>query len=238
MASGSPSSRRQIPATAAWFASVSANPGTTRAARSANNRTAGNSPRCAGVSGCPGSGAPSGGTGSTVSPVMFSASRLVASTRSPARGAQQQVGQLGHRVHQVLAVIQHQQQLPARQVVRQRRFRRKAARSCRPSAPAMAWATSASSRSWSSRTSHTPPGNARASPAAARSASRVLPTPPTPVSVTSRDPASSRLTSASSPRRPTKLVSSAGRFPVTRAPGAITHQRPGSEARDRRRRVR
>ena len=32
------------------------------------------------------------------------------------------------------------------------------------------------------------------------------------------EPASSRLTSASSPRRPTKLVSSAGRFPVTRAP--------------------
>ena len=44
------------------------------------------------------------------------------------------------------------------------------------------------------------------------------------VLATSREPASSRLTSASSPRRPTKLVSSAGRFPVTRVPGAITDQ--------------
>ena len=101
------------------------------------------------------------------------------------------------------------------------------ARSCRPSAPATAWATSASSRSWSSRTSHTPSRNARRSPAAARSASRVLPTPPTPVSVTSRDPASSRLTSASSPRRPTKLVSSAGRFPVTRARRCHDTSAPG-----------
>ena len=84
MASGSPSSRRQIPATAAMFASVRANPGTTCAARSANKPAAGNRASSATVSGRPASGAASGGTGSTVSPVMFSDSRLVASTRSPA----------------------------------------------------------------------------------------------------------------------------------------------------------
>ena len=52
--------------------------------------------------------------------------------RSPAGGQhpqpgcrpQQQVGQLGDRVHQVLAVIQHQQQLPPGQILCQRGGRR------------------------------------------------------------------------------------------------------------------
>ena len=44
----------------------------------------------------------------------------------PGRRPQQQVRQLGGGVHQVLAVIQHQQQLPAREVAGQRRLRRKA----------------------------------------------------------------------------------------------------------------
>ena len=42
----------------------------------------------------------------------------------PGRRPQQQVGQLGGRVHQVLAVIQNQQQLPPGQIVRQRGGRR------------------------------------------------------------------------------------------------------------------
>ena len=54
-ASGRPSSRRQIPATAAMFASVTENPGTTCSARSANKVTAGNRVSCASVSClCPG----------------------------------------------------------------------------------------------------------------------------------------------------------------------------------------
>ena len=61
MASGSPSSRRQIPATAATFASVSANPGTICAARSANKPTAGNRASSATVSRRPAFGARSGG---------------------------------------------------------------------------------------------------------------------------------------------------------------------------------
>jgi len=38
----------------------------------------------------------------------------------PGRLSQQHVGQLGHRIHQVLAVVQHQQQLPPGQTLRQR----------------------------------------------------------------------------------------------------------------------
>ena len=102
---------------------------------------------------------------------------------------QQQVGQLGGRVHQVLAVVQHQQQLPAGEVRRPAPPRAQdPARSSQPQR-ARAWPglPAPGSRSWSSWTSHTPSRNARRSPAAARSASRVLPTPPIPVSVTSRE---------------------------------------------------
>lgn len=53
----------------------------------------------------------------------------------------------------------------------------------------------------------------RASPVAARSASRVLPTPPGPTRLTSRAVASRARSSASSRRRPMKLLASAGRFP-------------------------
>jgi hypothetical protein len=102
------------------FASVTANPGTICTARSANNRAAGNSASSAAVSvrhrqrrhrqhrlGIDGQRFPAGGQ-----------------HPQPARGAQQQAGQLGGRVDQVLAVVQHQQQLPPGQVLRQRGGRR------------------------------------------------------------------------------------------------------------------
>src|SRR5215469_3361682 len=222
MASGMPSSRRQILATAAAFASVTANPGTTCAARSANKLTAGNRASSATLSGRPACGAGSGGTASTVSPSMVSASRLVASTRSPP------AARSSWSASSAAASTRCSQLSSTSSSCRPARYSASAvagaypARSCSPSVPATAWATSAWSRSWSSWTSHTPSRNARASPAAARSASRVLPTPPAPVSVTSRESASSRLTSASSPRRPTKLVTSAGRFPGARVTHVMT----------------
>lgn len=65
-------------------------------------------------------------------------------------------------------------------------------------------------------TSQVPSGNAPAARAAARRASRNLPTPPGPVTVTSRRAASSRASSVSSCCRPTKLVTSAGSRPGSR----------------------
>src|SRR5689334_1752287 len=58
--------------------------------------------------------------------------------------------------------------------------------------------------------------------AAARIASRVLPTPPGPARLTRRASVSFFLISASSRRRPMKLVASAGRLPECRAGLAIS----------------
>src|SRR5207244_5239265 len=71
----------------------------------------------------------------------------------------------------------------------------------------------APSRISASSTSQAPSANPRARSAAARNASRVLPTPPGPTRLTSRLVLSFFLISASSRRRPTKLVVSAGKFP-------------------------
>ena len=124
MASGSPSSRRQIPATAAMFASVTANPGTTCAARSANSRTAGNTPSPAAVSGWPSSGTGSGGTGSTISPSIISASRLVASTRSPAAARSSRSASLATASTRCSQLSSTSSSCRPGQVLRQRRGRR------------------------------------------------------------------------------------------------------------------
>ena len=83
IASGTPSSARQIAATAAALPASTANPGRAAAARSANKRTA--SQRATSPASCPAPGAAteSGGTCQAVSPAMRSGSRLVFSSRSP-----------------------------------------------------------------------------------------------------------------------------------------------------------
>jgi hypothetical protein len=62
-------------------------------------------------------------------------------------------------------------------------------------------------------THQAPSGNAAPLLAAARAASRDLPTPPGPVSVTNRAPASVVTIECNSARRPTNEVSSTGRWP-------------------------
>jgi hypothetical protein len=223
MASGRPSRRWQILATAPMVGSVTAKPGTTCPARWANKLTAGNRISSAAVSCRPGSGAASGATGTTVSASMFSDSRLVATTRSPpaARSSMSvSLATASTRCSQLSSTSSS-----CRSATWSASAVSGAACAWRPRPPATASATSISSRSWSSWTSHTPSRNARREPAATRNASLVLPTPPTPVSVTRRHPDSSRLTSATSSRRPTKLVSSAGILPAARPPAAITIQR-------------
>ena len=85
-------------------------------------------------------------------------------------------------------------------------------RSRRPSAAPTACGTSAGSVKDASSTHQTPSSKSDSSPAAASSASRVLPAPPEPVSVSRRVSPSSRLTSAISRSRPMKLVSWSGRL--------------------------
>ena len=82
MASGMPSSRRQISLTAAAFPAVSAKPGRACAARSANSRTASAPAASATARPASSAGSPSEGTSQQTSPSAPSGSRLVASTRS------------------------------------------------------------------------------------------------------------------------------------------------------------
>ncbi len=58
-----------------------------------------------------GAGEGSDGTGRTRSPSTASPSRLVAKTTSPAQSRSQGLDQLGHRLEQMLTVVQHHQQL-------------------------------------------------------------------------------------------------------------------------------
>ena len=88
-ARGSPSSRRQMAATAAAFASVSAKSARAARARSTNRSTQSLPARAAAV-GWPGSsGTARGGTGKTRSPAIASGSRLVARTVSAGRRREQ-----------------------------------------------------------------------------------------------------------------------------------------------------
>ncbi len=85
MASGFPSSARQIRMTGSVLTSSRVNPGRTAAARSARSRTDPYSRASAG--GTPSGGSGSDGTGFRVSPVTPSGSRLVARMRTPGASA-------------------------------------------------------------------------------------------------------------------------------------------------------
>ena len=87
-ASGSPSSRRQI----SCAASSTTNPGRAAAARSANSVSAGDSA--------------SGGTGTSASPSIASASRLVATIFSFGAAFEQRIGEAGGTGDDVLAVVE------------------------------------------------------------------------------------------------------------------------------------
>ncbi len=89
MASGRPSSRRQISATASAFSLVRSKPGAAAWARSANSRTEAYWRRSAscGPPAVPADGIGSGATENSCSPLSRSTVRLVTSTTSPAAAA-------------------------------------------------------------------------------------------------------------------------------------------------------
>ncbi len=125
IASGRPSSRRQISATAAALSSVSANSGRTARARSTKSWIASN--RLIDLRGlawpAAAAGSDSGGTGNSCSPRMWSASRLVTSTLQVRTGLEQLRDRAGGRRHLLEVVEDQQDELvaqPALELVEQR----------------------------------------------------------------------------------------------------------------------
>ena len=189
IASGMPSSRRQTSATAARVVVVE---GESRAARRPPGRRTAAPPRA--VARSVGGRrarrrAPSGGTRQARLAGDAPAARgWWPGSAAAGQAPQQRVGQLGAGVDQVLAVVEHQQQLPGSRAAASVGQRARPALSRRPSAAAVRSATSASPAPRPARPARRRPRTGRR--AAASSASRVLPTPPGPVRVSSRDDAS------------------------------------------------
>lgn len=213
MASGSPSSRRQISSTAAG-SSAARKPGRTDAPRSANNW-------------CAGAGR-SGSSGRTTSPGTPSGSRLVAITVSPgqcrtsssansaaAATTCSQLSRTSSRLRCAQWSTIRAAGSPCSPAVRASMAGEKTVVSRRPSADSTAPGTASGASSGASSATHTPSGWSPASAAASSSESRVFPDPPGPVSVISRCPrtATSARREASSASRPTNESSRARRFP-------------------------
>ncbi len=123
IASGSPSSRWQISATATQL-SARRNVGSTASARAVNRATDSNAVTSASAGCWAGSGAGSCGTGYTASPINPSGSRLVATIRRSGQAREQRVDHRRASGQHVFAVVQHQQQAPRREVGAQRLHRR------------------------------------------------------------------------------------------------------------------
>ncbi len=176
-ASGMPSRRRQISATAAALAgSSSERSGATAAARSWKSRTASS----------PSSPADSGGTSTHVSPAEPSGSRLVARTVSPGAAASSSVTSRPQG-----PTIRSQQSRTSRRLFPESHSPRAAtgrrglwSRSPTPSQTVVA--SNWSSWRWDRPAHQTPSAYRPRARSAVRRASRLLPTPPLPVSVTSR----------------------------------------------------
>ncbi len=197
IASGSPSSRVQTPATASSSASSGSKPCTAARARSTKSCTA-DEPS-------------SGGTGYTCSPETLTGVRLVTTTRRPAAA-------LTRSASSGPVATSCSKLSTTSSVGRSRNRSTSAAFGERPpetftaSACAIAGTTSAGSVTAASETNATEPSNAGASRRASAIASRVFPIPPGPVSVTMRSPSPrmSAATSSSSRSRPTSDVSGSG----------------------------
>jgi hypothetical protein len=184
IASGSPSSLRQIRSATATGATPPPIPPRADDPRSKNNRTAG---ACAAAcaSGCSG-GRSSGRTGHTTSPGRPSGSRLVASTRSPGAARSSAPASCAHASSRCsqLSSTSSSSADRSRQISASSTGTSPACRT--PSAPITCAPTSPGSATPASSASHTPPGNLPTTRAPASSASRVLPVPPVPASVTPR----------------------------------------------------
>ena len=191
------------------------------AARSRSNATA--------------SPADSGGTANTRSADSCNRSRLVASTTSSSHAASSLAttsARSGSRCSALSSRTSIRRPWSRASSVRSR----PAPSSSRtPSASASAPRTCSPRLTGASPAHHSPPGNTSGNPAAAASASRVLPIPPAPVSVTRRAAARTSRTAATSSWRPTNGVSCTGNLFATMVsePCAASTPRRGAPARRR-----
>ena len=205
MASGMPSSRRQMRMTAARDPSR-VKPGSARRARSTNSSMAPSSPPRRS-----GAGTARPATRHTCSPGTPRLRRLVARMRSPAQ-ARSSAAASGRRVGQVLAIVEHDERGAAGESSGRSRLPRRSPERG-GTTTAAAWGTMAAS---AIAGEVGPPAAAsveRGAPRRAR-ATGASPTPPGPMSVSSRVPASSAESSASSRRRPIRPLSSDGSRPA------------------------
>ena len=176
MASGSPSSRRQISATAGAFSLSMAKSGLTACARSMKRRTASYWESCSSVVGGLRRGRPRGGTGYSRSARSRSGTRLVASTFSPGDGPSSSPT-AGAASTRCSKLSRTRSSCLAARKSRRRSASGRSPSSRMPSAVAIAEGTSSGSVSAASGTKKTPSGKSSSSSAAACSASRVLPVP-------------------------------------------------------------
>jgi len=185
IASGSPSSRWQISATAGPLSSVRTKSGVIAAARSTKRATAANRDSASAAGGCCRSGRASGGTGRSCSPLSPSGARLVASTVSPGLAP-------SSSLTTVAAGRTCSKLSSTRSRRRVRRYSFRLSRTGRPprSGISSAWAivagTSAGSAIGASPTKWAPSGKRSSSSAATWRPRWVLPVPAGPVSVTRR----------------------------------------------------
>ena len=211
MASGMPSRRLQISATAPAFAASTTNSGTAACARSTNSRTAA---LVATSSTDAVLGIRSERSGQTCSPSTARPSRLVArmrtlrhscstaSANSPASSSR--CSQLSSTSRSCLA-RRNSTMLPLRDTL---------GWGCTPSVAATTCTSASGSLAAASSHSHAPSGKRGSISAATWVARRVLPTPPTPIRVTSRASSRAFATRSSSSSRPMNDVSWSGRLPA------------------------
>jgi len=219
MASGRPSSRRQISATAAALPSVRANPGCTARARSTNSATAGEDASSASGTVAGPAGSASGGTGYSRSARSPSTVRLVAkiTTRGQRASSSPRPGAAWITCSRLSRISSH---APPPNVSASASTGEPARARSAPAIRPMAAGTSLGSVTASSGTNTVPAPNQSRSRSPTATASRVLPTPPGPVSVTSRAPgrSTSPATSSIARSRPSSdvMLTGSGRGP--RAP--------------------
>ena len=222
MASGRPSSRRTISATAAALSAVSVNPWRTAMARSRNRRTA-SEPAIASRSVAAAGGTGSGGTANSCSPAIRSGARLDTIIRS--FGAPRRISATTGAPATTCSKLSRTMSAVRSPKCSTTRWSGVRAGASSPTAVAIEDAIRSGSVTAARGTNHTPPGLAAITSLATARDRRVLPVPPGPVSVSSRV-RDRRATAADTSSRPTNDVSCWGRLL-----GVASSDRSGGKSR-------
>ena len=208
IASGTPSSARQMPATSAAFSAVRSNLGSAACARSRNSRTAGASAISANDTSRGSIGRASGSTSKTCSACTRSLARLVTMTVASGSAASSDATSGAAPITCSKLSTTRRSLRPLRASASRSRVGTPMS-SCTPSSRATAGSTPPGSRTCSRATNVTRSNRSRASRAASI-ARRVFPIPPGPTRVTSRWGSSPPSHSSSVPRSVSRPSTSSG----------------------------